>query len=368
MRNHFDYLIRTGTDWLFRRRSPSLILLRMGAGLFALLLVGWAVSISIPGKHGASVFRFDTSTETPAVLTYGAFVLAAVLVVAGLVGFRREQQELAKKKVIVIEARGLRDDPGSPLVAAIPAALQGRKDQVLVDLRQRVKDGQIVEPVYAVGKLASLPADLALRTGGLDRQDITYVYGGLAPVPLTFLTGVLLDDEGSLVIMDWDRHQARWRELDGIDDGKRFIGSGLDIVRHGCREVTLAISVSYSADLEGVRRKFPQTPVVHLKLEDGVPDAHWSEEKQKALGKQFLETVIALGNLGVDTIHLVLAAPNSVVFRFGRLYDKRNLPKIIVYQYEKSQEPPYPWGVLMPVSGLETANVVSATAAGQCCL
>ncbi|MBT1516371.1 hypothetical protein KIP88_38625 [Bradyrhizobium sp. SRL28] len=38
-------------------------------------------------------------------------------------------------------------------------------------------------------------------------------------------------------------------------------------------------------------------------------------------------------------------------FRFGCLYDKRNLPELIVYQYQREANPPYPWGILMPVSG-----------------
>jgi hypothetical protein len=32
----------------------------------------------------------------------------------------------------------------------------------------------------------------------------------------------------------------------------------------------------------------------------------------------------------------------------GTIYDRRNLPEIIIYQYEKSQSPSYPWGVKIP--------------------
>jgi len=34
-----------------------------------------------------------------------------------------------------------------------------------------------------------------------------------------------------------------------------------------------------------------------------------------------------------------LAAPNSVVFRLGRSYDKRNLPPVVVYQFENGSLP-----------------------------
>jgi hypothetical protein len=120
----------------------------------------------------------------------------------------------------------------------------------------------------------------------------------------------------------------------------------------------LVISVSYRIDLDGAQRFRPGFPAIHLELVDGNPDCHWSIDKQCALARQFLETVIALGNRGVKRIHLFLAAQNSIVFRFGRLYDQRNLPDVIVYQYERRREPPYPWGILMPVGKIQHASVL----------
>ena len=110
--------------------------------------------------------------------------------------------------------------------------------------------------------------------------------------------------------------------------------------------------------MAGIASKFPGLPVVEMTLEGSGPDAHWSEEKQAALARQFHETAIQLGTKGVRTIHLVLAAPNSIVLRFGRVYDKRNLPALVAYQYERSTTPPYPWGVRMPVAGEQQATLV----------
>ena len=228
-------------------------------------------------------------------------------------------------------------------------------------MRQGIKDGEIVEPEAVLGKLISLPSDLKRRENGIDRRDLTLVYGGLAPVPFTFLTGVLIDDENTIIILDWDRHRENWRELEDSDDGKRFICSGLDCIPGDAREVALAVSVSYRVNTDDVRAKVGEIPVVALELEGGSPNCHWSEDKQRALGKQFLETVIGLGNRRVECIHLFLAAQNSIVFRFGRLYDKRNLPKVVVYQYQKSSVPPYPWGILMPVCGVDRPMIISDT-------
>ena len=309
--------------------------------------------------------NFESAGGTPVLLVYGVSSVGLLLILFGIgwevVRYRAERRCLDRKKVVVIEAQGLRDTVGTPLIEAIPSNLAGHRNNVLVDLRQGIKDGEITAPEAAISQLVSLPGDLKRRVNGFDRRDIEYVYGGLAPVPLTFLTGVLMDDECAVTVFDWDRYVGTWRELDGSDDGRRFSCSGLEDIPLGIQEVAVAVSVSYGVIEEDVRAKLGKIPLVELKLEGGSPDCHWPEEKQRVLGAQFVQTMINIGNRGIERIHLFLAAQNSVVFRFGRLYDKRNLPEIIVYQYQRSAEPPYPWGVLMPVSGIDRPVAIADT-------
>ena len=351
------YLFRAVVDFLFRRRLPGLWLIRAGLGLLALLLVSLSIGVTIPTENGPLVFSFSTE-GTAETIVNGAFGLAALLILAGLGWTWRDRQALDRKRVIAIEIRGLRDTSGQPLSGAVPPTIEGRRDLLLINLRQG-QDGKISAPDAALREIQSLPYDLKRREGGLDREDIAYVMGGLAPVPFSFLVGVLTDDEGAVTLMDWNRHSQYWRSLDEPDDGKRFQIDGLDGVPAGVPEAALAVSVSYAVDLAGVSAKFPNVPVVQMTLEDGTPDSHWSEEKQQALAQQFLETAIVLGNKGVGQIHLFLAAPNSVVLRFGRAYDKRNLPRLTVYQYEQDQAPPFPWGVQMPVANASDAELIT---------
>ena len=358
------HFIRSAIDWLFRRRSPALLIMQFGVTCLALAFgAGWVLDVSLPFQDGQVEAGFNSAGGTPVIIVYAAAIIGVVVIVTGvvweIVRYRAEQRHLARKKVIVIEARGLRDSTGSPLIDALPTWLEAYRDHVLVDLRQRVKDGEIVAPEAALEDLNSLPADLKRRENGFDRRDLSLVYGGLTPVPFTFLTGVLMDDESAVLTFDWDRHAEAWRELDGADDGKRFQISNLAMVlQKGAREAALAVSVSYGVIADDVRARFGDMPVVELKLDGGSPDCHWSEEKQHALGQQFLDTAIDLSNRGVKRIHLFLAAQNSVAFRFGRLYDKRNLPEVVVYQYQRNATSPYPWGVLMPVCGIDRPAIV----------
>ena len=78
-----------------------------------------------------------------------------------------EHRHLARNKIVVIESRGLRDTSGTPLIESLPSRFQGQRDHVLVDLRQRVKDGEIFAPETALEDLISLPVDLKRKENGL---------------------------------------------------------------------------------------------------------------------------------------------------------------------------------------------------------
>ena len=336
----------------------------MFACLTLAISVGWAIDFSIPIWDDHIDVGFNSAGGTPILVTYLAAFLGTVLTIVGLIWevLRNvsEQRRAARKKVIAIEARGLRGASGSSLLDGLPPTIDGQKDLVVVDLRQNVKDGEIFAPETAIENLVSLPTDLRRRENGYDRSDLTLVYGGLAPVPLTFLTGALLDDEGAILILDWDRHAGTWRALDGEDDGKRFdITDVNEKVPHGSDEAAMVVSVSYEVVLDDVNSRLGDVPIVELRLEDGSPNCHWSEHKQRALGQQFLNTAIALSNRGVNRIHLFLAAQNSVVFRFGKLYDKRNLPELVVYQFQRNASQKFPWGITMPVCGVKHPIIVS---------
>ena len=366
MKSLLQHFVRSLIDWLFRRRSPALTVMRIGLACLVLAFgAGWALNVSFPFQGNRVSVVLDSSGGTPTIIVFAAAFVGVVLIFVCLIWeicrYGKDQRRLARKKVIVVEVRGLRQSGGLPLSASIPPGLQGKPDCMLVDLRQGIKDGEIVNPRVALEALTSLPVDLRRREDGLDRADITLLYGGLAPVPFSFLTGVLIDDERPVIILDWNRHEDAWCELNGTDDGIRFQTNGLTRDLNATIETALVVSVSYGINTGDVLALVPGMPIIELTLGRISPDCHWSEEKQRALGQQFLETVIELGTRGIQRIHLFLAAQNSVVFRFGRLYDKRNLPDILVYQYERGATPRYPWCIRMPVTGVEHPQILLST-------
>lgn len=353
MLNHFW---RSLIDWLFRRRSVGAFLITAGIPLFALVVVSLSVGLTIPTKNGPFIFSWDTSGGSAA-LSWAVFIVAAAIVATGLFLIVRDVRRENREKVIVIEARGLRDWQGEPLAKAVPTSVRGGRDAFVVDVRQGLVDGQIVSPERVLQKLAGVPDDIARRTEGHDRADVSFALGGLAPVPLLFLLGVIVDDEHRTLFMDWDRKAHIWRPLDEDDDGRRFHVTGLGAVV-GTTRVALCVSASYDVLDADVRLVEPTAPIVRMDLQDRSTASHWSDQKQQQLAQQFLDTAMSLARQGVTEIALFLAAPASLSLRLGTVYDKRNLPGVIVNQFEQADPRKFPWAVRMPVAGLATPQLV----------
>lgn len=353
----FTHFLRSLIDWVFRRRSVGASLIKVGVPLYGLILASLTIGITIPTSQGPFIFSWDTSGGAAA-LSWGVFIVATVIVLTGLLLIIRDVRRDNREKIVVIEARGLRDWQGDPLEKAVPISLRGRRDALIVDIRQGLVDGQIVSPERALQKLAGVPDDVARRTAGLDRADVSFAVGGLAPVPLLFLLGVIVDDEHRTLFMDWDRKAHVWRPLDEDDDGRRFDITGLDAVVGGTTRVALCVSASYDVLDVDVRLVEPSAPIVRLELQDRSTASHWSEGKQQQLSQQFLDTVMALSRQGVTEIALFLAAPASLSLRLGTVYDRRNLPSVTVNQFEQADARKFPWAVRMPVAGLDAPQLV----------
>lgn len=350
------YFIRSFIDWCFRRRSTGLTLIRIGVSLLALVLIGLTVGITIPTSDGPFIFNWDSSSNTDVLSLVVCFV-AFVLIVIGVFLLIQDIRQESRKKVIVIEVRGLRDWHGQSLELAVPSSVPGRREQLLVDLRQGVIDGQINSPETAIRRIENLPYDIARRCDGLNRSDISFVLGGLAPVPFLFLLGVIIDDESHTTIMDWDRECLKWSSLSDEDDGKRFIVTGLSTLNQNVKRVALCVSASYDVLEADVRIVEPVLPIIKVELEDRNTNSHWSEKKQQQLAQQFLDIVMRLAQQGVTDISLFLAAPASLSMRLGTVYDKRNLPHIEINQYERSDSKRFPWAIQVPVAGVLHAKL-----------
>jgi hypothetical protein len=305
---------------------------------------------------------FTTSDGLPLWLASVAFAIAAMMLLAGatmlICDYVANARRARRSAVIALELRGLVDTSDRPLLQSVPHRFRGLPLDALIDIRPDMEAGATQR---AFAKVSGIP-DLVRRLRGTrEKRDVQLLVGGVLQVPFLFYAGVLLDDEGTVEAMDWDRKAGCWKELDGTNDGERFLSGGLSQLAPGTKRVVLTVSASYQVDAQAIAATFGTTPIVWLALPRPLPDTLWSGAKQAALAAQFLETVAELGNRGVQSIALVLAAPSSLALRLGRAYDRRNLPEISCHQYQRDAHLPYPWSVFI---GSEDAHL-AANPAGR---
>ncbi|MEG3619684.1 SAVED domain-containing protein [Magnetovibrio sp. PR-2] len=353
------WILEQAFEVLKVRASVEGKLISVGGVIFCGAGVAAIVRLAIPTQYGSLVFDYlpEGGSSLWGMLFGAALILSGLAV--GVYKIQNEQRLNERHRILAIELRGLQDTSDTPLASFLPSHIKGRKDTLLIDIRKFMHNGTVTNPQAALDRVNLITHDFNEWRRDIDRGDVSAYLGGLMPVPFSFLAGMLLDDEHMVNgMLDWDRDKSSWRELDEEDDGNRFLIKGLGSIPQRSNEVIVAISASYSIDIEGVKNFKHNTPIVELELANRSTSCHWSESKQQALSAQLREVLVTLSDKHIELIHLFIAGANSLVIRLGRTYDRRNMPRCNIYQYERSATPPYPWGVVLPTHGVNTATII----------
>lgn len=340
--------------WVTRKKKPPYVILAAGLTLLTMSAgFTWQVAIKF---RDYSITASNSKGSLLADLLIPSFGLlfCAVGIAWGLISAINEWKRNRKKRVIVIRGEGLRKVASSSIDSQIHKRLSGQIIHLNIDITQKLRDGYVIEPAATFrNNIQPLIHNLTHHFDSGISGDVEVVYGGLLPVPFLFFIGNVLDDKGPVTVCDWNRSANTWQIIadDIPDDGDGFRQDKLK--SEISKDAVIAVSFSYHANLEAIKKSFPGLRTEHLYLEHVSFDNHWSAVKQQRLALQFIEFVKSLQQQGVRRIHLILAAPSSVCVTFGRYYDSRNLPELIVYQYENSEEDTYPWGLYALSHGSE---------------
>lgn len=340
--------------WFTRQRKPPFIFLAAGVAILKLSGgLSWQLILNIK-----DVAVTASNAEGNFITTVLAPLLGIVLCVIGAVwaicGAITDWRRNIRRRVLVIRGEGLRKVAGSNLDTQVHKRHTGQLVHLDIDITQNLRDGYLIQPENAFrNSVQPLIRSLWQHIGTSATGDTEVVYAGMLPVPFLFWIGNVLDDKGPVTLCDWNRATETWQLIsdEHADDGESF---HLDKITEGSFEnVVVAISFSYHADLVNIQKCFSGLRVEHLYLKQISFDNHWSIEKQQRLALEFVEFIKTLQQQGAKRIHLILVAPSSVIVNFGRRYDSRNLPELIVYQYEKSEDDSYPWGIYALSHGRE---------------
>ncbi len=355
-------MLRVFLEFWTRRRTIAGALLTAGVAVLGLSVGGLPDGEVAYQDHqrtwGLSLRPADVLPREAnlVMLGLGTLLLLGGLVV-GVMDFVQTYRLNARRKSIIVEVRGLHSSPDTPVNAADLGLPRGAVDRQVIDFRPS-SEGEFVNPALALDKLAGMKRAVESACGARAPEDVTLAVGGLAAVPCMFLVGMLFDNESAIIVFDWDRNDKKWRLTDGPDDSKRITPMDPPTVPAGSKEAVLALSFSYAVDESALGRRFGlDVPVVHLRAEEVLADRYWSLEKQQACVVAFTDAIQQLMGAGVQRIHLVVAAPSSLVIRLGMAYDRRLMPDLVVHQYERTSPQGYPWGLRTPTHGRLWATI-----------
>ena len=348
-------------DWYTRPRSAGIALLKYGAlVIVATLGADWVVQVAQQTDQERWAFSFTTGQGVPLWATLFFAGMGLVMIFTGTFILVTEMHRERRRRLIVIELRGLHLIPDTPAIDKVLPTFRADRRHLLLDFRPHGSES-LVDPEHLLERILSMKSTLQTLVEGTDKRDIQVAVGGLASVPAPFLAGALLDDESHVHLYDWDGNTKNWRAIDGPDDNERFLPlEGLASV-DGTKEVILVVEASYSVNQADISASFDASvPVLRLRIANPLADRFWSEEKQLALTVAFRDAVQLISAKGVRTVHLIAAAPASLSLRMGMSYEKRLFPTLVLYQFERRAERPYPWGIQMFAPGLKPCVIESA--------
>ncbi|WP_417466178.1 SAVED domain-containing protein [Kordiimonas sp.] len=338
--------------------------LYVSVGMFLMssaLSMGLFIDIDLAYGPLGGGFNIADRQTWPVGIQYGLLILGLISIGYGLIvvhprHLKRVEEATQRQRVVVVDHRGLTFAVNKTVFESVPPEFLGRREEIPIDQTPYVSgNSRVDDPEKSLEEVLHIRRDIDSRVKAVDKKDVTVIYGGLASVPFTFLTGYLIDDDNDVEVLDWDRFKGKWFHIKSKGEEVRdAVISGLKEAETA-EEVVVAVSISYKADLPALAKAFPGLPLVHMDSGDYQPNNHWDKTQQQKWAEQFVPLIRALG--GAKKIHLTIAAQNSVVFTLGRTYDRRNCPPLCLYQYERDEDPAYPWAVEMPRKG-SSAQIV----------
>lgn len=345
----------------FLKNKPGGAAVEVG---FALLALFFGLDFFVNGDIKISWLSMNFGVKTPEILNsilIIGFKVAIAFIAYGLIflGYY-EYHEIKKqnrKRTFIYQLKGLNDSNVAPISEFTDANSQISPQ--IIDVREDLRGGYRIND--AIKKIDNVSKILQTNIGQLDAADYSIYAGGLAPVPLLFQFGNVLEDEGVVHWMDWNREQRKWINIkNGAHLSKWKAPVLVDINEKD--EIVLIIDVSYQVEDSIVNKAFPDLPIIKWGPQDKLLGVVADEQSGDEICSAFRKLLVDLSDAGVKNIRLIIAASSSLVMKLGSTYDPRNMVPVTVYQYEKELENPYPWGIrLKTIQGEKSTIFVSNT-------
>ena len=342
-------------EYLLRKKTPVTVLLQIGSGLIlgAGALATFLIKISL-GEYIPYLSSVEIEYST---VYYYSIPLGVVMILFSMFLIYKDESKISRRIKLALYQSGLLNVLEENITSSLTRKTKSNIPIIKIDIHQYIENNQVKEVDKALEEIDKGICRF-IDTVKDSQYDSDLYYAGLVSVPFSFYTGMELDDRYDITVFDYDRESKAWKEITNkIDFDENLMFSENKGNKDGNSIVVIACS--YPINYDEIKKSFPEYPISSIKIKNININNHWDKQFHINLQRNFFQLLQALSAKGTKKVHLILAAQNSVSFNLGRIYDNRNLPEIIVYQYEKGSERKYPWGIKMKTSGISKAEIIN---------
>lgn len=341
-------------------KSPGAILISTGLSIIII-----TTGLSFAAKLNFNFKWLDfagsiSSTGTPAYLMYFGIILIAIGSFWILfTDHRRQKQEAIennRKVALVVQIDAYSNVIPTPLKSSLPKEIKGKPISIVIEKRDALIGGNNLQDV--ADDIINIERALNQHAGGHDLADISICAGGLAPVPFLFLLGNVLEDERPIHWAEWDRKVSRWA---WSSDGESVHSWSMltNAANITSSEVVLKSGITYPISDSDISTAFPNLSVVEWEPSDKAFQRIVDEQGCNEICNEFKSLLLQLKSQSVQRVHFLLACSSALTMRLGSVLDPRNMPEVIVYQYERNSDLIYTWGIGVKVhEGKKSAIVI----------
>lgn len=271
------------------------------------------------------------------------------LLQSGAISVSAKTQPQAQKTFIAVRHQSMEALSNGLTEATLPEELRpANLVHVEIDQTDLYDNGRLTNPVGAARRQIDFMQQLYKTVNA--HPDSEFCYCGIAHIPLLFHIGCQVLNRMPLHFFEHNRYTKQWEALQDSEEFPQIEVNGLpDVATQRAGDVILGISISYPVSpeaMEGVVNN--SIGSVHLSIEPPTRDVVISNKQLTQYSMAFKDMLDAIAEKmpNTDRIHMFYAGPVGLAVDFGRQISKTIHPKIIVYNYSKSDNPPgYAWGL-----------------------
>jgi hypothetical protein len=164
-----------------------------------------------------------------------------------------------------------------------------------------------------------------------------------------FLAGFQLAHRGPITVLEFDRYQRTWDQLQRHEDVSNLSVSGVpQRIQRSAGPVVVRVSIAHLVTTDVVAEVIPSPGAsIHIFVKRPKVDVITNEHQIREYGRIFRQTMDIIHERmpNASGIHIFFAGPAALAFYCGQLISKTIHPRVVVYNFTGHDVPRYSWGI-----------------------